>query len=251
MKKFTSLLILVALGFGAYSFAFSKRSHCFHPSFCLIDEKELSAFHEMTAPPAEVFSILDQPFTFLSSGNQSYAFLSEDGQFVLKLMKFHTTVDPRKKLRLLNGFKVASAHAPEHQGIIYLHTPPNSFFSQPLTLFDRANRKHSIDPNQYYFVLQKKAVPTGEYLKSLPDYQSRQAAVNLLIEMIKNDLELGVYDEDHNIMHNTGFSHGAPMRIDVGKLRYEPQAQDPQFIAHEIQKLQVERINPYFQKMSK
>jgi hypothetical protein len=251
VKKLTILLILVALGFGAYLYAFSKRSHCFHPSFCTIDEKELSAFHQTTPPSSEIFNILDQPFTFLSSGNQSYAFLSEDGHFVLKLMKFHTTVDPQKKLRLLNGFKVATEHSPAHNGILYLHTPPNAYFSKPLTLLDRTKRKHTIDPNQYYFVLQKKAVPTGVYLKSLPDQNQRDKAISLLLEMIKTDLESGIYDDDHNIMHNTGFSKGTPMRIDVGKLRLEPKAQDPQFIADELQKLQVERINPYFQKMSK
>lgn len=251
MKKLTLLICLVALGFGAYFFAFSKRSHCFHPLFCLIDEKELSDFHINIPPSKEVLRILDQKYSFLSSGNQSYAFLSEDGLHVLKLIKFHTTIDPQKKWRVLNGFKVATEFAPEHNGILFLHTPPNHYFEKPLIVFDRANRKHSIDPNQYYFVLQKKAVPTGEYLKTLPDQKSRNAAINSLLRMIENDLKLGVYDDDHNIMHNTGFSEGLPMRIDIGKLHYDPSVKDPDSINRELQKLQNERINPYFLKIGK
>lgn len=251
MKKLIIWICLAALGFGAYSFAFSKRSHCFHPLFCKIDDKELSVFHINIPPTENVFRILDQRYTFLSSGNQSYAFLSEDGNVVLKLIKFHTTIDPQKKQRVLNGFKVATTYAPEHNGILFLHTPPNHYFAKPLELVDRANRKHSIDLNQYYFVLQKRAIPTGEYLKSLPDQKSRESAIKLLLEMIESDLKLGVYDEDHNIMHNTGFSEGLPMRMDVGKLRYDPSVQNPSFILSELQKLQSERINPYFLKMSK
>lgn len=251
MKKLMFLMILVALGFGAYSFAFSKRSHCFHPSFCITDEKELSPYHKQIPPNPDVIHILNQKFSFLSSGNQSYAFASEDGLYVLKLTKFHTTVDPKKKQRVLNGFKVATEYAPEHNGILYLHTPPNHFFEKTLTLMDRAHRNHTLDLNHYYFVLQKKAIPTGEYLKALPDRKSREKAVHSLLSMIKSDLELGIYDEDHNIMHNTGFSNDVPMRIDVGKLRYQPSVSDPEFIQCELQKLQNERINPYFLKMGK
>jgi hypothetical protein len=37
----------------------------------------------------EVAPILDQPFSYLSSGGQSFVFLSEDGHYVLKLIKNH------------------------------------------------------------------------------------------------------------------------------------------------------------------
>lgn len=240
MKKLTLLIFLSFLGLYGLHFATSKRSHCFSPSFCLTDNPLFHSAALVKAPSAEVQKILAQEFYFLSSGNQSYAFVSQDGRYVLKLVKFHTTTEPKKLQRIFDGFQLAEKIHPEHQGLVYLHFPSESQFDHPLRLRDRAGRWHSMDLDSLFFALQKKATPLNEHLQSLTRTEAEQE-LGRLLAMIKSDLEAGLYDQDHNIFHNTGFAEGAPMRIDFGKLSHDPNiAADP-----EICKLRSERINPW------
>jgi hypothetical protein len=240
MKKLTLLIFLSFLGLYGLHFATSKRSHCFSPSFCLTDNPLFHSPSLVTLPSPEVKGILTQEFYFLSSGNQSYAFESADGRYVLKLVKFHTTTEPKKLQRVFDGFQLAEKIHPEHQGLAYLHFPSKGLFNQPVTLRDRAGRWHRMELDPLFFALQKKAVPLKEHLISLSRPEAEQE-LGKLLSMIRSDLEAGLYDQDHNIFHNTGFAEGTPMRIDFGKLSYAPGIE----VEKEICKLRSERINPW------
>lgn len=254
MKKTIFLIFLCLIGLYGLYFAQSKRSHCFSPSFCLTDEK---MFHSRTLenPPSEtVKKILQSKFTFLSSGNQSYAFESADGQYVLKLVKFRSTTDPKKLLRIYQSFRLAEKINPEHQGLVYLHFPSKGQFDFPIEVRDRAGRWHTMELDPLFFAVQKKAQPLGEYLKNFSSRQEAEAELEKLLSMIRKDLESGLYDQDHNIFHNSGFVNGSPMRIDFGKLTEAPEMSHPEAIEKEIEKIRAERISPWldshFQKIS-
>lgn len=265
MMKKLFLPILLLLGASGLFFSYSKKSCCFSPEFAKSD----ASFFLGSAPlPKELEPILDQPFTFLGSGNQSFAFESKDKQSVLKLFKFHTlqgfdlydliphyfqdfhaqhAKDRKKKVdRLLNGLILAENYNRENAGILYIHFPPSPLFGKEVSIRDRAGRIHLINLDNYVFVLQKKAEPLGEALKAHFDKGDVQGAVSKLFalyRMISDDLKAGLYDQDHNVISNTGFVEEVPIRIDFGKLSLatiEP--------APEIHKINRERIIPWVKR---
>lgn len=264
MKK-TFILLLIFLGACGLYFSYSKRSCCFSPEFA----KGSDLFNLGSSSPAkELESVLNQPFTFLGSGNQSYAFESQDKKTVLKLFKFHTLqgLDPydlvpryfqtfhdnhakdrKKKVdRLLNGLVLAENYNRDNSGILYIHFPPTPLFGKHVSIRDRAGRTHNLDLDHYVFVLQKKAIPLSETLRHHFDQGDVQGAVSKLFalyQMISSDLKTGLYDQDHNVISNTGFVGDTPIRIDFGKLslqKIEP--------SQEIKKINNERIIPWIKR---
>ncbi len=264
MKKLF-LPFLLFLGVSGLIFSYSKRSCCFSPEFAKSD----TLFELGSSPlPHDLEPILDQSFTFLGSGNQSFAFESQDKKSVLKLFKFHTlqgfdlydlvpqyfqsfhenhAKDRKKKVdRLLNGLLLAENFNRDNSGILYIHFPPSPLFEKNVSIRDKAGRLHNLNLDQYVFVLQKKATPLGDTLKYYLDQGDIQGAVSKLFSlyrMIATDLKKGLYDQDHNVISNTGFVGNRPIRIDFGKLSLGKQ--DP---ASEISKINNERILPWVKK---
>lgn len=267
MKNFFFCLSLAVVGILAFGFALSKRSDCFSPSFArarpeLIPEYRFSA-------TSQVQGILKQSFTFLGSGNQSYAFESADQKWVLKLVKFHclTTHDPyqliprigplknlreerdkerkRKLDRVFEGFYIAYTCDKENCGLLYYHLPDSNDLPHETILQDKAGKKHVLDLNHYVFALQRKAVPSGEFLRKVLKKGDVEEAKNLLAKlfaMFKMELKNGIYDADHNVIHNTGFAGSLPMRIDVGKMTLKEINAEK-----ELEKIENERIIPWVQ----
>lgn len=264
MKKLF-LPFLLLLGLSGLFFSYSKRSCCFSPEFA----KGNDLFNLGSAPlPNELESILSQSFTFIGSGNQAYAFESQDQKSVLKLFKFHTlqgfdpydlvpgffqsfhdnhAKDRKKKVdRLLNGLVLAENYNRKNSGILYIHFPPSPLFLEKVSVRDRAGRTHLLDLDHYVFVLQQKAVPLGETLKEHFDRGDVQGAVTKLFalyQMIAQDLKAGLYDQDHNVISNTGFVLDSPIRIDFGKLSLQKVEVD-----QEISKITRERILPWVKR---
>lgn len=264
MKKLFLPILLLLGAFGLF-FSYSKRSCCFSPDFAKSDV----SFHLGSSPlPKELEPVLNQSFTFLGSGNQSFAFESQDKKTVLKLFKFHTlqgfdpydlipqyfqdfhahhAKDRKKKVdRLLNGLILAENYNRDNAGILYIHFPPSPLFLKEVSLHDRAGRRHLLNLDNYVFVLQKKAVPLGEALKAHFDKGDVQGAVSKLFalyRMISEDLRAGLYDQDHNVISNTGFVGETPIRIDFGKLSLAKIEAAP-----EISKINKERIIPWMKR---
>lgn len=254
MKHWIFVLSLLILGCFALFFAISKRSDCFSPSFvtCEKNSLPLEIIQEPLTPNDQVTKILQQPFTFLGSGNQSYAFLSQDGKYVLKLMKIYQTQnEPQKLKRLINGFQVAYQYDQKHTGILYIHLKPTHFSDFSVNLTDKAGRKHKLDLNPLLFALQLKAVPTNQIItKHLKNGEIQAARVKLeaILTMMQEEHQMGVLDKDHNIWHNTGFIGDKPIRIDVGKLELSPEMKKPEISKNEIDKVKNDRMIPWIHR---
>lgn len=267
--KHLILLALAALGIFSFGFSLSKKSDCFSPAFIEIAPEHLP--DQVYSLPQEASLILNQPFYFLGSGNQSYAFESQDGKYVLKLVKFHclTTHDPYQLLprigflakirqerdaerkgkieRVFHGFHVAYTYDKENCGLVCYHLPGEEELPFETVVYDKAGKKHSLDLNRYVFALQKKAVPTGELLKAVikQDQDQAKELITSLFAMFEQEFKAGLYDADHNVIHNTGFAGKQPMRIDFGKLTLKKV--DPE---QELEKIRLERIEPWLKKNS-
>ena len=188
-------------------------------------------------------AILNQHFTYIGKGHQSYAFASEDNQYVLKFFKF-TYLKPswylnwlpplpfvnqyrerqengkQKRLqRVFRGYRVAYENDRENTGLIYIHLLKSNNLNTTIHVKDKFGIEHTVDLDPVVFVIQKKARMTREVLKDLldrNDLESFKNRIQQIFDLYLAEYRQGIYDDDHNVMSNTGFVGEKAIRLDVG-----------------------------------
>ncbi len=210
----------------------------------------------------QVEAILTQPFYFLGSGGQCYAFLSEDKAVVLKVFKHHhmrptsfidnlplppildklrnENIDRRKKrlLYILGSVKISAEELKEETGVIYAHlnkTP--DVFNKKITLHDKLFIKHLIDVDSLEFVLQKRADLTYPTLNALLKNNESEAAkrcIDSLLTLILTRNQKGIADNDPVIDRNFGYIGEKAVEIDLGSFSKDPRLKDPVFCKEEL-----------------
>lgn len=203
----------------------------------------------LTLPEKSTLSnILQQKFTYIGKGVQSYAFSSEDNNYVIKFFKFkHLKPSPiigwlpawapfenyrikkrehiKKKLDgVFEGYHLAyMQHRPE-SGLIFLHINPTKDLFPTLTVIDKMGRHHSIELDKVPFLIQAKAKTMRIVLHDLlekGEIEQAKARISEIFKLYLSEYHKGIYDHDHGIMHNAGFVGSSPIHLDVGKLRRE------------------------------
>lgn len=213
------------------------------PTLTKTEEKQLNA-------------ILNQTFHYIGKGGQAYAFESQDGQYVLKFLKFkylrprlsETLISfipffedkkanemqrrKRKFYDLYRGYKSSYDYLRETTGLLFIHFNPTfgRFGSQDF--FDKRGKKHSIDIDQVVFILQKK----GELLNKVvataldqKDFAKAKDAIFKTLEMYLKHYEKGFYDRDYGVMHNAGLTSDGPIHIDLGKITYSEKIKEKSY----------------------
>lgn len=207
--------------------------------------------------------ILYQPYHFLDHGNQTYAFISADNKYVLKLFK-KDTIDRswiskifppiyptkswvirkgeeriNKARRIFNGYRLAYTLDKENTGLIYIHLTPTQNQFRLITVTDRFGLKHTIDLDRAIFAIQEKAIPTKTVLKENP------SKTDQILELYRSEYQKGLIDQDHNVLDNTGFVGDKAIRLDVGKLTYDESIKNPENYEKDLEKVRNRlKINP-------
>lgn len=190
-----------------------------------------------------VDAILSQPFYYLGKGCQSYVFLSEDGDFVIKFFKYQRyrpkpwvnwfsfvpLVDKwrlekvhkkEKKLeRVYSSWKMAFDHLQREGGIAVTHLNNDHQLNREITIFDKMGFKHTLELDSIQFLIQRKATMICPEIDSLMSQGKVNESKNLLdemLEMMLSEHARGFVDEDHALMQNTGVIDGHPIHVDVG-----------------------------------
>lgn len=192
---------------------------------------------------AQLNSLLDQSFHYLGKGCQSYVFLSDDGNFVVKFFKYQRYrpkpwVDwfsfiplvetyrqdklqkKRKKLeRVYASWKLAFDHLQPESGVVYAHLNNHQELNRTLTIFDKMGYAYDLELDPLQFLIQRKATMICDQIESLMS-QSKIAEVKDLLDrllaMMVAEHARGFVDEDHALMQNTGVIDNQPIHIDVG-----------------------------------
>jgi hypothetical protein len=195
--------------------------------------------------------LLDQNFTFLGKGRQSFAFVSSDGKTVLKFfnknyfqMPWYTfllsNTEAEKKKRDLRkkyfseGYLIAEKYLPEQTGLLYVHYGSTKNLPK-VCVKDQANRNFTIDLNHVTFILQRKGEPFFSSLEKLYETEGKSpffAAIDQYLDLIRLRISLGIADGDHDIEHNYGLLDGKPFHLDPGRL-YLRDFSDKNALAHE------------------
>jgi hypothetical protein len=258
MKRFLKNLVIIACLVLAYRgldrFTESK-THLF--TTCAISSN--LSWHpewETAVPedPQALHKILDQPFTFLNSGGQSFVFLSADGQYVLKFFKMYRHRLPlglsslclplflegiREKISAaknkrfrqeFDSYSLAYREFREESGLVYLHLNKTHFLQQQAHIIDNLGISHYIDLDQTEFLLQKRVTLVYHAIDSLMREGKREAAqhrIEKLVDLLLKRYEKGIQDTDAVIETNYGFDGETPVLLDIGRLQKNDAYRDP------------------------
>ena len=212
----------------------------------------------------EAKEALNQSYTYLESGSQSYVFISEDQRYVLKFFKHKRwQLNPileifplpkkldtkRKRWKQKKKETVYSTFGScitsykefkEETGVLFVHLN-KSPFDQIITLKDRMGFKHEIELTDVEFVLQRKAIPTDQYLLSLKKNgkinEAKKALFSLLAFTVKR-AEKGYSDKDPHLIRNFGFIDGKAVEIDIGGFHHDPKKDLVYFHTHEMRRIE-------------
>lgn len=204
----------------------------------------------------------DQPYHFLGSGGQCYAFLSEDGNTVLKLFKNHHVrlwnwlssfslpgkLDSFRRQFLENNrhqspafFEsccIAFKDFRDRSGLIYLHLGKTAHIHKKLTLYDKIGVVHQIDLDQVDFALQKRVEMPREKLRTLiqkNDLDEAKACIDSIVGLILERCQKGIRDRDPNIRRNLGFIGTHAVEIDLGSFTKEESQKQPEVYLAELE----------------
>lgn len=185
----------------------------------------------------------NQPFYYLAKGSQAYAFVSADGQYVLKLFKcYHLSpvswlaqlplpenlsqlrndaVTKRQKKidETLASYKLAASTLRAECGLVAMQILPNPNFHQPVTIVDKIGRSYTIDLGNYGFIVQRKAdliYPSIAAWIANKDMQSAKQAVSSIVALLVQRSKKGIQDSDPDLHKNAGLIGSNAIFIDLG-----------------------------------
>lgn len=249
MKMIVLFLVIVSFFFGASHLyekknRFGLQAKFASPTFSPSPEWELPPLR----PPeqATVDQILRQKFTYLARGSQAFAFISEDGQYILKLFKQHKwhpkhflgylplSFNPyyrdylkrkEKQNAVLSSCKTAILHVQSHTGVIFSHLNPTPLAISSINLTDKHGKSWTLDLSKSCFLLQKKAdlfYPHIQACMAKNDLEGAKYAITSTFNLIDKFMRMGVYGNNAILRKNFGFIDNEAMQFDIGKFKFDP-----------------------------
>lgn len=228
-------------------------------------------YHEEwdTGPlPAENVQLLSevflQPFYYLASGTQSYAFVSADQKYVLKFFKMQhllpknwlkyipipwlldryreKKIDKRVKRlqRVFGGYKMAYEELKQETGLVCIHLNKTTFLHQKVTLCNRNGETFSLNLDDLAFVLQRKVDLFSYRLHALlknRELSLAKDALDQVYRLIATCSKKGFIDEDQVISSNYGFLDGRAVHFDIGRLVKDESIREPERYAQELERI--------------
>jgi len=239
------------------TFSLTKIRSPFEPSPKWETEK-LPAFEVM-----EVENILSQDFNYLGSGAQCYAFLSADGNTVLKFFKVKHLV-PKKWLKLLPlpglenyrfqkiekrilcheelfmSYKMAFEELRQETGLVYIHLNKTKGVHGRIKLYDRMRNCFVVNLDEYEFVIQKKAQLVQDRIASFMQKGQKEEALEAIFALLRqvvSQCKQGFIDRDSGISHNYGFVGDQVVHFDIGRIVKDERANEPGYYQREVMRV--------------
>ncbi|MCH9631264.1 MAG: hypothetical protein S4CHLAM37_12860 [Chlamydiia bacterium] len=219
----------------------------------------------------EAKNALGQSFHYLSSGSQSYVFISDDDQYVLKLFKHYRWEKPwylpllfmskEKKSRIrqkreegriatYNSCIYSFNELKKESGLIHLQLNPRKLLSQTVVVRNKLKIPFHIDLDKTSFALQYKALGIKDYLikcKNKNDLASSCKVIDDLFAYIIQRREKQFTDKDPHFLNNFGLLKDEVIAIDIGGLIKDPNKGLDYFYSKELVKAE-KRILPWLNK---
>jgi len=195
-------------------------------------------------PNPEQAALLDrvsaQNFSPLGSGKECYAFVSEDGEIVVKFFKQkhmrtryilnflplskrirmirNETLNRHRhrRLHLYQSYQLAHERLQDHSGVLYLHLTKTNYLKKPITLLSSQGKKLVLKLDDMEFLIQKRAHRIFDVLSESPE--KGKQTIDAILDYLTLRNERGIGDADINCERNLGILDGKVMQIDIGEL---------------------------------
>ena len=140
---------------------------------------------EAVSQPKDIENVLSQPFYYFAKGHHAYAFISEDGKYILKFLRAIKFQRPfidswflsfakqkkhpqKKRLHfIMKSHELASYPLQEQTAVYYLHFHKTEVLQKPICLIDKMHRRFYLDANNFCYVVQNKVELFEEILPEL------------------------------------------------------------------------------------
>jgi len=218
--------------------------------------KKIKSYHEYhpkwdIGPPTKqqkalLQQIASQPFYYLGSEKECYAFVSQDEELILKFFKqrhmhIHSPFNmwPLKyiphigKLQAVKRVKNANlrnrtfmSYLTSYQrfadqtGVLYLHLNKTHELDKKVCIYPPKGAKINLDLDSMEFLIQKNAIPLFTYLGGLlenKEVERVKQAISSILDLIIARGEVGIANSDADQQHHIGFVKGCArwMRLDA------------------------------------
>ncbi len=206
-----------------------------------------------------VRKILSQSFRYLAKGRQSYAFESDDGQYVLKFMKcqrfkmhwlakFLPGFDRKMKLKrkrkkeLFSSYYIAKNECSDECALVFLQLNSQPFIHKTVKLIDKLGRVHEVDIDKTPFVIQRKITPVFTALQKVLENGDTKKTYSLLKQITDTVAMLskrGIRDADPALIkhQNIGFYGDTVAYIDIGTFKHVSRKKRAKFIRKDCESL--------------
>jgi hypothetical protein len=201
-----------------------------------------------TPPSDKISPLFSQVFTFYSKGDQSYVFLGEDQETILKFFK-HDHLSPIKLLKKIFPFshfhvlltkvfqskdrylipvfdsaKIAFDHLKEETGLLYVHLNKTHGICPIIEIKDNLGISHTVALDETEFVIQKRAKLAFPKIKRLlvqKDFISAKQHIRELMRALSSRCEKGIRNVDYSSHRNMGILHHHIIEFDIGSYVYD------------------------------
>jgi len=237
MKKVFFLLGVIALSLGI-----GKSWHWAKDGFSVPRIQGWEGVDSYPPLEQEAIAALQQPYRYLGRGRQCFAFVSADGQYVLKfprldryripfwLRALNVSVLDRMRFDLseshafretmiLNSFRMSWDELRGATALIAIHMPEAISSDNQLTLIDRLGRKVELPLEKTAFILQKKEEPLLRALKAALKQGDEQKAEEILSAFLAIAQEWGrkgIFNKDPKFIRDLGLDKARAYQIDIG-----------------------------------
>ena len=258
MKKIIIRIILFAACFVGLGYFCESQTKGFRLQEILSDIPNNPAWDVdplLSEQQKEIEHKLDQKFRYLGSGNQSHAFLGEDGKTVLKFFRHNDL----SLMRILNKFsaenwlwhftkkfdpagvldscKLAYVDLQDQTAISYLHFNKTRDLFKPVVLVDNSGVSHTVELDQTEFMVQDYCeLAVGRIAAKMKkgDVEGAKATIQSLFAAIEDWSKRGVHIENPALKRNIGFCGDKVIMFDVGSLRKDNSEMTPEQIQREV-----------------
>lgn len=203
-----------------------------------------AASAETRLDPA-LLPILEQKFTYYRRGAQAFVFLSEDGNYVLKIFnnRLHRQMQwyshlpffkeeslfLQKKLQAVSeSYHIANQKLKEESSLLYAHLQPSALPLKKIHIVDKLGIEHTIETEKSGFLLQKRGDLIYPIVKRWIGNNEREKAQELissLVAFIDHCHKSGIGNEDPSVKKNLGYLEGKLFLLDVGRVTNDPNLQ--------------------------
>ncbi len=238
MKTYLKVLLGLGLAVGTERF-------CYHVTdgFAEVKIRSTYSYHPEWEPseyPALAADVLDQPYRYLGRGAQCYAFLSEDGKYVLKFFRHDHLRRKGKVLRDFASYKIAFDALRAETGLLYLHLNKTKNMGKTLTFFDKIGVRHRVNLDEMEFLVQRKAelaLPTLKQWLDAGEVDKAKEGISSLVNLVRERCKKGIFDKDPDFRTNFGFTAMGAMQLDAGRFRWDPKEKDPKIYQNELRSI--------------